>query len=394
MGKQQKVKQILKTPIRRLILKVGSGVIAEPEGGLNQEKIEEIVREVVYLKDKGIEVILVSSGAIACGMSILGLKKRPSEIPKRQALAALGQAHLIMTYERFFEKFGMRVGQVLLTRDDVENRRRYLNAKNAITELLKMGIVPIINENDTVMVEEIKFGDNDRLSALVAIMMEADLLVMLSTVEGLYTADPLKDKKAELIKVVEASELQNPDFCDLRGCSYFGSGGMESKIIAISQVVATGIPAAIVKGRKGIVKDLLEGKPVGTFFIPSDRKIMGKKRWLAFATHPSGKLIIDDGAYFAICKRGKSLLPSGIIDVEGTFDVGDVVSCVTVDGKEVARGLVNYPSKDIERIKGLKSSDIENVLGYKHSDEVIHRDNMVICEGLAIDALSSGGGVS
>lgn len=389
MGKQQKVRQMLKTPIKRLVLKVGSGVIAEPEGGLNQDRIEEVVKEVLYLRDRGIEVILVSSGAIACGMSVLGLKKRPSEIPKRQALAAVGQAHLIMTYERFFEKFGVRVGQVLLTRDDVENRRRYLNAKNAITELLRMGIVPIINENDTVMVEEIKFGDNDRLSALVAIMMEADLLIMLSTVDGLYTADPTRNENAELIKVVDASELKNPDFCELKGCSYFGSGGMESKIIAISQVLASGIPAVIARGRSGVVRDLLEGKPVGTFFIPSDKKIMGKKKWLAFATHPSGKLVIDEGAYIAICKRGKSLLPSGIVDVEGSFDVGDVVSCVTVDGKEVARGLVNYPSKDVERIKGLKSSDIEDVLGYKHSDEVIHRDNMVVCEGLAIDALSS-----
>ncbi len=380
---------MLKTPIKRLVLKVGSGVIAEPEGGLNQDRIEEVVKEVLYLRDRGIEVILVSSGAIACGMSVLGLKKRPSEIPKRQALAAVGQAHLIMTYERFFEKFGVRVGQVLLTRDDVENRRRYLNAKNAITELLRMGIVPIINENDTVMVEEIKFGDNDRLSALVAIMMEADLLIMLSTVDGLYTADPTRNENAELIKVVDASELKNPDFCELKGCSYFGSGGMESKIIAISQVLASGIPAVIARGRSGVVRDLLEGKPVGTFFIPSDKKIMGKKKWLAFATHPSGKLVIDEGAYIAICKRGKSLLPSGIVDVEGSFDVGDVVSCVTVDGKEVARGLVNYPSKDVERIKGLKSSDIEDVLGYKHSDEVIHRDNMVVCEGLAIDALSS-----
>ncbi len=389
MGKRKKIRKILSSPIRRLLVKVGSGVIAEPEGGLNEKKIREIVEEIAYLKRSGVNVILVSSGAIACGMSILGIRKRPSEIPKRQALAAVGQAHLIRTYEKFFNNHGIKVGQVLLTRDDVEHRRRYLNAKNAITELLKMGIVPIINENDTVMVEEIKFGDNDKLSALVSIMMEVDLLVMLSTVDGLYTSDPSKDSKAELIEVVDAMDLQRPDFCTLKGCSYLGSGGMESKVMAISQVVASGIPAVIAKGRPDVLKDILKGEAVGTFFIPSEKRIMGKKRWIAFATHPSGKIIIDEGAYVAICKRGKSLLPSGVIDVEGKFDVGDVVSCVTVDGKEVARGLVNYPSHDLERIKGLKSSDIEGVLGYKHSDEVIHRDNMVICEGLSIDAFSS-----
>ncbi len=381
MGKEERRRQLFSHPIRRVLVKVGSGVIASKEGGLREEKVEEVVDNLLFLRSKGVDVILVSSGAVACGMSILGIKKRPAEIPKRQALAAVGQAHLIRVYERYFDRAGVKVGQVLLTRDDVENRRRYLNAKNAINELLKMGIVPVINENDTVMVEEIKFGDNDRLSALVAIMMDVDLVIMLSTVEGLYTKNPSL-KGARLIGVVDCAKEDPFEICSVEGSSFWGTGGMESKLVAVSQLVSSGIPVVIAKGERGVVERILSGESVGTLFIPGRRRVSGKKRWLAFASHPAGRVIIDDGAYVAIVKGGKSLLPSGVIDVEGRFEVGDVISCCTVDGREVARGLSNYSSEELAKIKGLKTFEIEAVLGYKNSDEVIHRDNMVVCEGL------------
>ena len=387
MGKEKRAREILLSPIKRVLIKVGSGVIAAEEGGLNEDVVKTIVDEVFYLKGRGIDVILVSSGAVACGMSILGIKRRPAEIPKKQALAAVGQAHLIRTYERYFNKLGIHVGQVLLTREDVEHRKRFLNAKNAMEELIKMGIVPIVNENDTVMVEEIKFGDNDRLSALVAIMMDVDLVVMLSTVDGLYTEDPLTHGKAKKVKVVDCAKEDPFSICCVRGTSHYGTGGMASKLVAISQLASSGIPAVIAKGEAGVMRRLFSGELVGTVFIPSGRRVSGKKRWLAFATHPAGRIVIDEGACNAIVKGGKSLLPSGILDVEGKFEPGDVVSCVTPDGKEVARGLTNYSSEEIAKIKGLKTFEIESVLGYKHFDEVIHRDNMVICEGLLIDAV-------
>jgi len=387
---EKKAKSVLSRPVKRVLLKVGSGVIAASQGGLKEEMVEAIAHEIGFLRKRGVEAILVSSGAVACGMSILGIKKRPSEIPKKQALAAVGQAHLIRTYERYFMRLGICVGQVLLTRDDVENRRRYLNAKSAMEELLRMGILPIVNENDTVMVEEIKFGDNDRLSALVAIMMDVDLVVMLSTVDGLYTRDP-RMGNAERIRVVDCSRADPLDVCEVEGVSALGTGGMASKLVAVSQLASSGIPAVIAKGEKGVMERILSGELVGTLFIPAAKRVMGKKRWIAFATHPAGRLVIDDGAYAAIVKGGKSLLPTGVVDVEGKFDRGDVVSCVTVDGREVARGLTNYSVEELSKIKGLKTFEIESVLGYKHSDEIIHRDNMVVCEGILDSAF---GGVA
>ena len=390
MGKEERRRRFFKEAlIKRILVKVGSGVIAAPQGGLNEKKVQDIVEEIVYLRNKGYEVILVSSGAIACGMAVLGISKRPGEIPLKQALASLGQAHLIRTYEKYFNRYGVYVGQVLLTRDDVESRRRFLNARNTIEALLNLGVVPIINENDAVMVEEIKFGDNDRLSALVAIMMDVDLVIMLSTVSGLYTKDPTKSEDAKLIKVVDCGG-QELFVCDINGKSFWGTGGMESKLLSIKQLSASGIPAIIAKGERGVLKRIIEGEEVGTFFFPSERKISARKRWIAFATHPGGKIHIDEGAYIALVKRGKSLLPSGIVDVEGDFGMGDVVS-VVYNGKEIARGLVNYSSDEIRRIKGCKSSEIEAILGYKQKDEVIHRDDMVISEGLEFSKVMGGG---
>jgi len=358
-------------------VKVGSGVIAHPHGGLREEVISQLTTDLAGLQSQGKEVVLVSSGAVAAGMGILGLKEKPTSIPLKQACAAVGQAHLIWAYERHFEKCGQRVAQILLTRDDLEHRRRYLNARNTLFTILKMGVIPIINENDTVMVEEIKFGDNDNLSALVAMMGEADLLVILSTVNGLYTCNPSKGG-AQLISEVRSinGELEH---CQMTGTSPMGTGGMVSKIEAIKKVVASGIPAVIARGDEPkVLWRVLEGKEVGTFFLPREERLVGRKRWIGYTLQPVGALVIDDGAVRALVEGGKSLLPRGVLEVRGTFEMGDPVSCVTRENKEVARGLVNYSSHEIEQIKGLHSSEIERVLGYHHSPEVIHRDNLVV----------------
>lgn len=362
---------------RRLVVKVGSGVIAHPRGGLREEVVSGLALDLADLRNQGMEVILVSSGAVAAGIGVLGLQGRPKSIPSKQACAAVGQAHLIWAYERHFERWGQKVAQVLLTRDDLEHRRRYLNARNALFTILKMGVIPIINENDTVMVEEIKFGDNDNLSALVAMMAEADLLVILSTVEGLYTCDPSRGG-ASLLREVRSinGELGK---CDVSGLSSVGTGGMASKVEAIKKVVASGIPAVIALGDEPrVLWRILEGEEVGTFFLPREERLVGRKRWIAYTLQPVGSLVIDDGAVEALVRRGKSLLPRGVLEVRGAFEMGDPVSCLDKDGREVARGLVNYSSPEIEKIKGVHSSKIQEVLGYHHSDEVIHRDNLVV----------------
>ena len=362
---------------RRLVVKVGSGVIAHPRGGLREEVISNLALDLSDLRNQGVEVILVSSGAVAAGMGVLGFSDRPRSIPVKQACAAVGQAHLIWAYERHFERWGQKVAQVLLTRDDLEHRRRYLNARNTLYSILNLGVIPIINENDTVMVEEIKFGDNDNLSALVAMMAEADLLVLLSTVDGLYTRDPARGDACLLREVRSINgELER---CDVKGLSPVGTGGMASKVEAIKKVVASGIPALIARGDEPrVLGRILEGEEVGTFFFPREERLVVKKRWIGYTLHPLGTLVIDDGAVEALVKKGKSLLPRGVLEVKGTFDMGDPVSCVDVRGKEVARGLVNYSSTEIEKIKGVHSSQIQEVLGYHHSDEVIHRDNLVV----------------
>jgi len=362
---------------RRLVVKVGSGVIAHPQGGLREEVVSGLALDLADLRNQGMEVILVSSGAVAAGIGVLGLQGRPKSIPAKQACAAVGQAHLIWAYERHFERWGQKVAQVLLTRDDLEHRRRYLNARNALFTILKMGVIPIINENDTVMVEEIKFGDNDNLSALVAMMAEADLLVILSTVEGLYTCDPSRGG-ASLLREVKSinGELWK---CDVSGLSPVGTGGMASKVEAIKKVVASGIPAVIALGDEPrVLWRILEGEEVGTFFLPREERLVGRKMWIGYTLQPVGSLVIDDGAVEALVRRGKSLLPRGVLEVRGAFEMGDPVSCLDKDGREVARGLVNYSSPEIEKIKGVHSSKIQEVLGYHHSDEVIHRDNLVV----------------
>ncbi|MBU2521714.1 MAG: glutamate 5-kinase [Proteobacteria bacterium] len=363
---------------KRIVVKVGSGVLTE-DNGLNLKALRSISRQICQLADSGLEIILVSSGAMASGIKKIGLSKRPDEIPKRQAVAAVGQAGLIMEYEKAFEHYNKKVAQILLTSDDLVNRKRYLNARNTLCTLLSWKVIPIINENDTVAVEEIKFGDNDNLSAMITLLMDADILINLTDIDGLYNKDPRKNQDAELISVVTTIKKDIEKYAsDIPGA--LGTGGMLSKIIAAKKVTAAGIPMLIARGEKpDILIKLFSGEEHGTFFIPKKEKLANRKCWIAFTLKPKGIIGIDDGAAAAILKRGKSLLPSGIVKVEGEFSVGAAVEFRRENNDEIlGTGLVNYSSSDIRKIMGLKSGKIKEYLGYKPYDEVIHRDNLAI----------------
>lgn len=362
----------------RVVVKIGSNILTDRAGKVNHRRISSLAKEISELSKSGIEIVIVSSGAIASGLRKLGLKSKPKEIRKKQATAAVGQPLLMWTYEKYFHRHKKQIGQILLTRDDLSDRERYINAKNTIVTLLEMGVIPIINENDTVATDEIKFGDNDQLAALVSGLIEANVLIILSDVEGLYTEDPKKNPNAELIRHVteftkELEEIAKPT------STGFGTGGMYSKVLAAKKATSFGVAVHIVSGRKsGNIKAIIEGKRIGTFFEPLKEKVKSRKGWIAYATRARGNLYIDDGAVRAILKSGKSLLPSGIKRVEGDFDVGDAVYCIDERGQKIAKGIVNYSSCEIKLIRGKKSSEIEAILGYKYSDEVIHRDNLAV----------------
>ena len=366
---------------KRIVVKVGSGVLTE-DNGLNLKALRSISRQICQLADRGLEIILVSSGAMASGIKKIGLSKRPDEIPKRQAAAAVGQAGLIMEYEKSFARYNKKVAQILLTGDDLVNRKRYLNARNTLCTLLSWQVIPIINENDTVVVEEIKFGDNDNLAAMITLLMDADILINLTDIDGLYTKDPRKNQDAELISVVTTIKKDIEKYAsDIPGA--LGTGGMLSKIIAAKKVTAAGIPMLIARGEKhDILIKLFAGKEHGTFFIPKKEKLANRKCWIAFTLKPKGTIMIDDGAAAAILKNGKSLLPSGIVRVKGEFRVGAAVEFRRESNDEIlGTGLVNYRASDIRKIMGLKSGKIKKYLGHKSYDEVIHRDNLAItCE--------------
>ena len=363
--------------VKRVVVKVGSNVLTE-DHGLNLRAIRSISRQICRLIDGGIEIILVSSGAMASGIRKVGLDKRPDEIPKRQAIAAVGQAGLIMAYEKAFVQYHKKVAQILLTGDDLNNRKRYLNARNTLRMLLSWQVVPIINENDTVMTEEIQFGDNDNLAAMITLLMDADILVNLTDIDGLYTKDPRTSPDADFIPLVSTiTEDIKKIAGDIPGA--LGTGGMLSKINAAKKVTAAGIPMIIANGGKpDVLKKLFSGKDVGTFFTPKKKKLKSRKCWIAFTLKPKGIIRIDDGAAEAIVNRGKSLLPSGIVGVEGEFSVGAPVEFRKTDNEILGTGLVNYSSTDIRKIMGLKSNQIKNCLGQKPYDDVIHRDNLAV----------------
>ncbi|MEE8399187.1 MAG: glutamate 5-kinase [Desulfobacterales bacterium] len=362
---------------RRIVVKVGSGVLAGTDG-LNGAAIRSISKQICDLMSQGVEVILVSSGAMVSGMKKISLDKRPDDIPRQQAVAAIGQAGLILAYEKAFSQCGKNVAQILLTSDDFSNRKRYLNARNTFNTLLSWGVVPIVNENDTVAVEEIKVGDNDNLAAMMTVLMDADLLINLTDIDGLYTASPREDPDAKRLPVVASINKDIEAFASaIPGA--LGTGGMLSKVISARKVTAAGIPQVIANGlERGILAALFAGKDKGTFFVPKEKRLASRKCWIAFSLKPKGGLVVDRGAADAMVRKGKSLLPTGVVDVEGEFGVGAPVEFRRIEGDVVGKGLANYSAADIRKIMGLHSNQIKDRLGTKPYDEIIHRDNLVI----------------
>ena len=365
---------------KRVVVKVGSNVLTEGNG-LNLKAIRSIARQICRLIESGLEVILVSSGAMASGVKKIGLSARPDELPKRQAVAAIGQAGLMMEYEKAFDRYHRKVAQILLTSEDLSSRKRYLNARNTLYTLLSWKVVPIINENDTVWIEEIKLGDNDNLAAMITLLMDSDVLINLTDIDGLYSKDPRTCPEAELIPIVSSISKETEKLAgDIPGA--LGTGGMISKIKAARKVNAAGVPMVIARGDlPNILLKLFAGQKHGTYFIPKNQKLASRKCWIAFSLTPKGTLKIDEGAVKALLKKGKSLLPSGIIAVQGDFGVGAPVEFQNRDNESVGIGLVNYSSTEIQKIMGLKSNHIKQVLGHKSYDEVIHRDNLAITAG-------------
>lgn len=363
--------------IRRAVVKVGSNVLTA-EAGLNINAIQSISSQICRLLDQGMQIILVSSGAMASGMKKMAFSRRPDAIPKRQAISAIGQADLIREWEKAFERFGYKVAQILLTSEDLASRKRYLNARNTMNTLLEWQVVPIVNENDTIMVEEIKLGDNDNLAAMIALLLDADIFFNLTDIDGLYDKDPRVQADARLIPRVATYSRDIEKFAgDIPGA--LGTGGMLSKLKAARKVTSSGIPMVIAQGyRADILIRLAAGESHGTFFEPRDRKLNRKKCWIGYTVNPRGCLRVDAGAARALLRNGKSLLPSGIVDVEGQFAVGAAVSVVDDQGQPIGNGLVNYNARDIRTIMGIRSSQIKDRLGQKTYDEVIHRDNLVI----------------
>ncbi len=363
--------------VKRAVIKIGSGVLTR-KNGLNLNLIDDLATEVCRLRNKGVEIILVSSGAIAAGLKKAGLSKRPTSLSQMQALAAMGQSNLIMAYEEAFSRQGAKAAQILLTRDDLTHRRRYLNARNTLMTLLSWKIIPIINENDTVGIDEIKFGDNDNLSALVVNLTESHLLVNLTNIDGLYDKDPRRHPDAQLIPLVEKIDRRIAKAASTIP-GFLGTGGMASKLMAARNISLGGIASIIANGsRPNILKDVFSGKSCGTFFLPETSALNSRKQWIAFTKKTKGSIVIDEGAEKALTKNGKSLLPSGILTVQGRFSMGDSVVIQGKNKQKIAIGMVNYNSGDLQKIIGAKTSQIEAILGYRHDDEIVHRDNLIL----------------
>lgn len=366
---------------KRLVIKVGTTSLTYPSGKINLNQVERLVKEMADILNQGREVVLVTSGAVGAGMGRLGWERRPKTMPEKQAAAAVGQGLLLHMYEKFFSEFGYVVAQVLLTREDLADRKRYLNARHTLMKLLDFGVVPIINENDTIAVEEIRFGDNDTLAALVAGLVDADLLILLTDTGGFFTGDPHQDKDARMIPVIEEITPEIEAWAQGKG-SRWATGGMTTKIQAAKIAVDSCIPMVIASGfEPWVMADLVRGRLKGSLFLPREGKMGSKKRWIAFSSEVAGGITVDPGAQKAITQGGKSLLPSGIVEVEGDFEVGSVVGIFSTAKQEFARGIVNYSSREIELIKGKKTGEIVSILGHKDYDEVIHRDNLCLKHG-------------
>lgn len=363
---------------RRIVVKVGTSTLTHPNGKLNFSRIEGLVRELADAVNAGKQILLVSSGAVGAGMDRLGWKEKPKTIPEKQAAAAVGQGILMHTYEKLFAEYGQVVAQVLLTREDSVNRRRYANSRNTLLTLLNIGVIPIINENDAVSIDELKIGDNDTLSANVAAIVDADVLIILSDVEGVYSANPQTDPQAQLLPEIADVTPEVEAMCGGAG-TLRGTGGMLTKMAAARMAMNSGIVMIIASGsRDGAVQSILAGKPIGTLFPPRQNRLQFRKRWLAFGARIKGRLTVDRGCAQALLSNGSSLLAAGVKNVEGSFEQGSTVSIVNPDGWEIARGLVNYSTDDVQKIMGAHTHEIAEILGHKPYDEVVHRDNLVL----------------
>ncbi len=362
---------------RRWVVKVGSALLTKAGAGLDQVFIGQLIDQLAALRQSGAEVVLVSSGAVAAGMHRMGWKTRPHEVFRLQAAAAIGQMGLVQVYESGFQRHGIHTAQVLLTHDDLADRKRYLNARSALRSLLELRIVPVVNENDTVVTDEIQFGDNDTLAALVCNLVEAELLVILTDQDGLYTADPSVHAEAQLVVEAVAGEKELEEMAGPgRG---LGRGGMQTKVHAATKAARSGAATVIANGRKeNVLQEIRAGNSVGTLLTSSSSRIAARKQWLAGQMQVRGRLTLDEGAVRVLKESGRSLLPVGVTAVIGAFRRGELVVCEAASGQEVARGLVNYSADEAKRIVGHSSDDIEGILGYVAEPELIHRDNMVL----------------
>jgi glutamate 5-kinase len=365
------------TNVHRCVVKIGSALLAGSGEGLDVSAIRQWVAQMAALRERGIEVLLVTSGSVAVGMQRLGRKQRPHALHELQAMAAIGQMGLIQAYESAFLQHNLHTAQVLLTHDDLADRGRYLNARTTLLTLLELGAIPVINENDTVAVEEIRFGDNDTLAAQVVNVIEADLLVILTDQEGLFDADPRANPDAQLITEGEAGD---PALDAMAGDSgSLGRGGMRSKLEAARKAARSGAATVIVSGREtDVLTKVLAGDTVGTYLEPAQGRLNARKQWLAGHLKPRGRLVLDQGAVTVLKGQGKSLLPVGVTSVDGRFSRGELVSCIDPEGREIARGLVNYDADETARIIGQSTEKIESILGYVDEPELIHRDNLAL----------------
>lgn len=362
----------------RITVKIGTRLLTHHTGKLNLGYMERLVRKLSDLRNEGHEVILVTSGSIGAGRGRLNIARKKITIPEKQAIAAVGQGLLLQIYEKLFSEYGLVVGQILLTRSDLVSRRRYINACNTVITLLKLGVIPIINENDSVSIEEIKFGDNDRLSALVAGLSDSNLLVVLTDVDGLYNTNPSKNPDAKLIPFVDKIDQKIKDGAESSNDD-LATGGMITKLQAAEIATMSGIPMYITNGSDpDVLSRIINGEHVGTYFNPQEHYLNRRKRWIAYGQIVKGKVSIDSGACDALSREGKSLLPVGVMAVEGSFSSGDLVAVVDLEGNELGRGLSNFSSEELALIQKKSSVEIAGIIDRPCSEEVIHRNNLVI----------------
>ena len=362
---------------KRIVVKVGTSTLTHPSGGMNLHRIEHLVRELIDEANQGKDILLVSSGAIAAGVNTLGLAERPASVPARQALAAIGQGALLHIYEKFFHEYGRTMAQVLLTKENAARHHQYMNSRNALLALLEMNVIPVINENDAVAVDEIKIGDNDNLSAVVAALVDADALIILSDIDGVYTANPRTDATAKLIS--EIPEI-TPDIERIAGGagSSQGTGGMQTKIEAAKIAQNAGVTMVIARGdADGVIRGILRGEEIGTLFPAREAHLRTRKSWLAFGKHLTGEISVDDGCVAAM-RRGASILAVGITAVYGEFSAGETVRVLSPSGREIARGIAAYGAQDVLRLMGHRTVDFRELVADGASEEIIHRDNMVL----------------